>query len=168
MHMAGLEPFTRRLAGQLSGGMKQKLGLACALVRQPSLLLLDEPTVGVDPLSRRELWDIVYRLVREQGTSVLLSTAYLDEAERCDEVVLLHEGRLLAQGTPAELRETMRGRTYEIAATGMEKRALQNRIAQAPGRAGQPDPGRPCPRGDGGHRAARSRDPVARMWPASR
>ncbi len=133
MHMAGLEPFTKRLAGQLSGGMKQKLGLACALVRQPSLLLLDEPTVGVDPLSRRELWEIVYRLVREQGTSVLLSTAYLDEAERCDEVVLLHEGRLLAQGTPAELRETMRGRTYEIAATNMEKRALQNRIAQAPG-----------------------------------
>jgi ABC-2 type transport system ATP-binding protein len=133
MHMAGLAPFTKRLAGQLSGGMKQKLGLACALVRQPSLLLLDEPTVGVDPLSRRELWDIVYRLVREQGTSVLLSTAYLDEAERCDEVVLLHEGRLLAQGTPAELRETMRGRTYEIVATNMQKRDLQNRIAQAPG-----------------------------------
>jgi len=133
MHMAGLAPFTKRLAGQLSGGMKQKLGLACALVRQPSLLLLDEPTVGVDPLSRRELWDIVYRLVREQGTSVLLSTAYLDEAERCDEVVLLHEGRLLAQGTPAALRETMRGRTFEIAATNMEKRALQYRIAQAPG-----------------------------------
>jgi ABC-2 type transport system ATP-binding protein len=133
MHMAGLAPFTRRLAGQLSGGMKQKLGLACALVRQPALLLLDEPTVGVDPLSRRELWDIVYRLVREQGTSVLLTTAYLDEAERCDEVVLLHEGRLLAQGTPAALRETMRGRTYEIAATNMEKRALQYRIAQAPG-----------------------------------
>src|ERR1039457_3380138 len=86
MHMAGLAPFTRRLAGQLSGGMKQKLALACALVRQPALLLLDEPTVGVDPLSRRELWDIVYRLVREQGTSVLLTTAYLDEAERCDEV----------------------------------------------------------------------------------
>jgi ABC-2 type transport system ATP-binding protein len=133
MHMAGLAPFTRRLAGQLSGGMKQKLGLACALVRQPELLLLDEPTVGVDPLSRRELWDIVYRLVREQGTSVLLSTAYLDEAEHCDEVVLLHEGRLLAQGTPAALRETMRGRTYEIAAKNIDKRALQNRIAQAPG-----------------------------------
>src|SRR5665647_2313194 len=133
MHMAGLEQFTKRLAGRLSGGMKQKLGLACALVRQPFLLLLDEPTVGVDPLSRRELWDIVYRLVREQGTSVLLSTAYLDEAERCDEVVLLHEGRLLAQGTPAALRDTMRGRTYEIAATNIEKRALQYRIAQAPG-----------------------------------
>jgi ABC-2 type transport system ATP-binding protein len=133
LHMAGLVPFTRRLAGQLSGGMKQKLGLACALVRQPQLLLLDEPTVGVDPLSRRELWDIVYRLVREQGTSVLLSTAYLDEAERCDNVVLLHEGRLLAQGAPAELRETMHGRSYEVSATDIDKRALQSRIAQAPG-----------------------------------
>jgi drug efflux transport system ATP-binding protein len=133
MHMAGLIPFTRRLAGQLSGGMKQKLGLACALVRQPSLLLLDEPTVGVDPLSRRELWDIVYRLVREQGTSVLLSTAYLDEAERCDEVVLLHEGKLLSQGTPIALRETMQGRSYELTAAEIDKRTLQGRISQAPG-----------------------------------
>ena len=133
MHMAGLAPFAKRLAGQLSGGMKQKLGLACALVRQPQLLLLDEPTVGVDPLSRRELWDIVYRLVREQGTSVLLTTAYLDEAERCDEVVLLHEGRLLDQGAPAVLRETMRGHTYRVAVAGMDKRVLQNRISQATG-----------------------------------
>jgi ABC-2 type transport system ATP-binding protein len=133
MHMAGLERFTKRLAGQLSGGMKQKLGLACALVRQPSLLLLDEPTVGVDPLSRRELWDIVYRLVREQGTSVLLSTAYLDEAERCDDVVLLHEGKLLAQGAPAELRETMRGRSYEVFSADIDKRALQLRVAQTAG-----------------------------------
>ncbi len=133
MHMAGLEPFAKRLAGQLSGGMKQKLGLACALVRQPALLLLDEPTVGVDPLSRRELWDIVYRLVREQGTSVLLTTAYLDEAERCDDVVLLHEGRLLDQGAPAVLRETMRGHTYRVTVAGMDKRVLQNRIARAPG-----------------------------------
>ncbi|HKB59048.1 MAG TPA: ATP-binding cassette domain-containing protein [Gallionellaceae bacterium] len=133
MHMAGLAPFTRRLAGQLSGGMKQKLGLACALVRQPALLLLDEPTVGVDPLSRRELWEIVYRLVREQGTSVLLSTAYLDEAERCDEVVLLHEGRLLAQGEPQELRETLRGRSYEAYAHGVDRRSLQAGLAHAPG-----------------------------------
>jgi ABC-2 type transport system ATP-binding protein len=133
MHMAGLERFTKRLAGQLSGGMKQKLGLACALVRQPSLLLLDEPTVGVDPLSRRELWNIVYRLVREQGTSVLLSTAYLDEAERCDDVVLLHEGKLLAQGAPAELRETMRGRSYEVFSADIDKRALQLRVAQTAG-----------------------------------
>jgi len=133
MHMAGLAPFTKRLAGQLSGGMKQKLGLACALVRQPSLLLLDEPTVGVDPLSRRELWDIVYRLVHEQGTSVLLSTAYLDEAERCDEVVLLHEGKFLDQGAPAKLRETMRGRSYQISAADIGKRELQSRVAQTPG-----------------------------------
>ena len=133
MQMAGLEPFTKRLAGQLSGGMKQKLGLACALVRQPSLLLLDEPTVGVDPLSRRELWDIVYRLVREHGTSVLLSTAYLDEAERCNEVILLHEGLLLAQGTPAELCAPMQGRTYEIAVKDLNKRVLQASLAQAPG-----------------------------------
>ena len=133
MHMAGLAPFAKRLAGQLSGGMKQKLGLACALVRQPQLLLLDEPTVGVDPLSRRELWEIVYRLVREQGTSVLLTTAYLDEAERCDDVVLLHEGRLLDQGAPAVLRETMRGRSYRVAVGNMDKRVLQNRLSQTPG-----------------------------------
>jgi len=133
MQMAGLSPFSKRLAGRLSGGMKQKLGLACALVRKPQLLLLDEPTVGVDPLSRRELWDIVYRLVREQGTSVLLSTAYLDEAERCDAVVLLHEGKLLAQGTPGELRETMRGRSYEISSDDLDKRALQLRVAHTPG-----------------------------------
>jgi len=133
MHMAGLAPFAKRLAGQLSGGMKQKLGLACALVRQPSLLLLDEPTVGVDPLSRRELWEIVNRLVREQGASVLLTTAYLDEAERCDDVVLLHEGRLLDHGSPAVLRETMRGHTYRVTVANMDKRVLQNRISQAPG-----------------------------------
>ena len=132
MHMAGLSPFTGRLAGQLSGGMKQKLGLACVLVRQPPLLLLDEPTVGVDPLSRRELWDIVYRLVREHGTSVLLSTAYLDEAERCDDVLLLHEGRLLAQGKPSELRESLRGRSYEVRAPGTDRRTLQGIVAQAP------------------------------------
>jgi len=133
LHMAGLAPFTRRLAGQLSGGMKQKLGLACALLRQPALLLLDEPTVGVDPLSRRELWAIVGRLVREEHTTVLLSTAYLDEAERCDEVVLLHDGRCLDQGEPAALRERMRGRTYAVTAADVSRRALQAQLAQAPG-----------------------------------
>jgi ABC-2 type transport system ATP-binding protein len=90
LDMTGLKPYTKRLAGQLSGGMKQKLGLACTLVRSPDLLLLDEPTVGVDPVSRRELWSIVYRLVEQASMSVLLSTAYLDEAERCAEVILLH------------------------------------------------------------------------------
>jgi len=133
LHMAGLAPFTKRLAGQLSGGMKQKLGLACTLVRQPALLLLDEPTVGVDPVSRRELWSIIYRLVRDQDTSVLLSTAYLDEAERCDAVILLHDGQLLDQGPPARLREPMRGRTYAATAPEIAKRSLQSVLAQAPG-----------------------------------
>ncbi|MBE0621207.1 MAG: ABC transporter ATP-binding protein [Burkholderiales bacterium] len=133
LQMAGLAPFTRRLAGQLSGGMKQKLGLACTLVRQPPLLLLDEPTVGVDPLSRRELWAIVDRLVRKENTTVLLSTAYLDEAERCDEVVLLHEGRRLDQGDPKTLRDRMLGRTYSLSAPNLSKRALQAHLSRAPG-----------------------------------
>ncbi len=133
LSMAGLSPFMKRLAGNLSGGMKQKLGLCCALVRQPELLLLDEPTVGVDPLSRRELWAIVYRLVKEKGTSVLLSTAYLDEAERCDEVLLLHEGKLLAQGTPDSLRAPMRGRVFSVKSEGIGKRELQGMLAEQPG-----------------------------------
>ena len=129
LHMTGLAPFTRRLAGRLSGGMKQKLGLACTLVRRPRLLLLDEPTVGVDPVSRRELWEIVYRAVKEEGMSVLLSTAYLDEAERCDEVVLMHRGRVLGQGTPASFSQPLQGRTFQIRAPGMSKRSLQARLS---------------------------------------
>ena len=109
MEMTALGPFTRRLAGQLSGGMKQKLGLACTLVRSPELLLLDEPTVGVDPLSRRELWDIIRGLVRDQGVPVLLSTSYLDEAERCEHVVVLREGKVLAQGPPKEVTALAEG-----------------------------------------------------------
>jgi ABC-2 type transport system ATP-binding protein len=105
LQMTGLEPYTRRMAGALSGGMKQKLGLACSLIKSPQMLLLDEPTVGVDPISRRELWKIVYELVEKDGIGVLLSTAYLDEAERCDHVVVLHEGEKLAQGTPREFKE---------------------------------------------------------------
>ncbi|MEK6194636.1 MAG: ATP-binding cassette domain-containing protein [Deltaproteobacteria bacterium] len=105
LQMTGLEPYTRRMAGALSGGMKQKLGLACSLIKSPKMLLLDEPTVGVDPISRRELWKIVYELVERDGIGVLLSTAYLDEAERCDHVVVLHEGEKLAEGTPQEFKE---------------------------------------------------------------
>jgi ABC-2 type transport system ATP-binding protein len=105
LQMTGLEPYTRRKAGALSGGMKQKLGLACSLIKSPQMLLLDEPTVGVDPVSRRELWKIVYELVDGDGIGVLLSTAYLDEAERCDHVVVLHEGEKLAEGTPREFKE---------------------------------------------------------------
>jgi ABC-2 type transport system ATP-binding protein len=133
MRMTDLGPFTRRLAGRLSGGMKQKLGLACALVRAPRLLLLDEPTVGVDPVSRRELWQIVYRLVQAEGMSVLLSTAYLDEAERCDEVVLLHEGRVLDQGAPAGFQERVAGRTFAVTAPGISKRELRRALARGAG-----------------------------------
>jgi len=128
MRMTGLAPFTRRLAGRLSGGMKQKLGLACTLVRPPSLLLLDEPTVGVDPVSRRELWAIVDRLVKSEGMSVLLATAYLDEAERCAEVILLHEGRILDQGTPAAMSGRMTGRTWRVSRPGTRHRDLQSEL----------------------------------------
>ncbi|HEY0942038.1 MAG TPA: ATP-binding cassette domain-containing protein [Steroidobacter sp.] len=112
MEMTNLAPFMKRLAGNLSGGMKQKLGLACTLVRSPKLLLLDEPTVGVDPLSRRELWDIVSGLVHDEGLSVLLSTSYMDEAERCAHVVVLHEGKVLASGAPDELRARANGHSF--------------------------------------------------------
>src|SRR5881397_3704815 len=129
MEMTALGPFTRRLAGRLSGGMKQKLGLACTLVRSPELLLLDEPTVGVDPLSRRELWEIILQLVREQGLSVLLSTSYLDEAERCAHVIVLHQGKVLAQGRPAEVSGLAKGRTYVATPpAGQKARGFQARL----------------------------------------
>ncbi|MEW5770579.1 MAG: ATP-binding cassette domain-containing protein [Pseudomonadota bacterium] len=133
MHMTGLAPFTGRLAGRLSGGMKQKLGLACTLVRAPRLLLLDEPTVGVDPVSRRELWAIVDRLVRDEGMSVLLSTAYLDEAERCQEVVLLHEGQVLDQGPPGDISARMAGRVWAVSVPGRRHRDVQAELEVRPG-----------------------------------
>lgn len=112
LHMTGLAPFTDRLAGRLSGGMKQKLGLACTLVRSPRLLLLDEPTVGVDPLSRRELWAILQQLVAEERISVLVSTAYMDEAELCQQIFMLNRGKIIAEGTPDSLREIARNHCY--------------------------------------------------------
>ena len=133
MQMTGLARFTARLAGRLSGGMKQKLGLACTLVRPPELLLLDEPTVGVDPVSRRELWQIVYRLAQKEGVTVLLSTAYLDEAERCAEVILMHDGEVLGHGPPQEFSERSRGRTYMVTSSVANKRALQESLSTAPG-----------------------------------
>jgi ABC-2 type transport system ATP-binding protein len=114
LQMTDLAAFTRRPAGKLSGGMKQKLGLACTLVRSPDLLLLDEPSVGVDPLSRRDLWKIVEQLVREENLSVLITTAYMDEAERCSSVFVLHEGKLLAEGPPDELRKRAQGLTFVV------------------------------------------------------
>ena len=103
-----LTPFSKRLAGNLSGGMKQKLGLACALVHTPKVLLLDEPTNGVDPVSRRDFWRILYQLLRGNVT-IVVTTAYLDEAERCGRLALMHRGRLIAVGTPDEVKRTMRG-----------------------------------------------------------
>jgi ABC-2 type transport system ATP-binding protein len=110
---SNLTPFKRRLAGNLSGGMKQKLGLACALVHTPKVLFLDEPTNGVDPVSRRDFWRILYQLLRERVT-IFVSTAYLDEAERCNRLALIHQGRLLACGTPGEVKGLMRGTILEI------------------------------------------------------
>src|SRR5579862_4376372 len=114
-----LAPFTARLAGKLSGGMKQKLGLACALLKKPRLLLLDEPGVGVDPISRRELWRMVNDLAKD-GIGVVWSTAYLDEAEACDRVLLVNAGKLLFHGAPRELTARIAGRVFRV--TGIEGR----------------------------------------------
>jgi ABC-2 type transport system ATP-binding protein len=129
MQMTALGAFMHRLAGRLSGGMKQKLGLACTLVRSPEFLLLDEPTVGVDPLSRRELWEIILQLVNDQGLTVLLSTSYLDEAERCGHVVILHQGKVLAQGRPEEVSGLAAGQTFlGEPPAGQKARGLQARL----------------------------------------
>lgn len=114
LEITDLTQFTQRLAGQLSGGMKQKLGLACTLVRSPELLLLDEPSVGVDPLSRRDLWIIIEQLVQEENLSVIISTAYMDEAEKCAQVYIMHEGKILKQGSPEQLKEIVSGQTWNI------------------------------------------------------
>jgi len=129
LEFTALKPFRTRLAGDLSGGMKQKLGLACALIKKPKLLLLDEPGVGVDPISRRELWAMVQELLKEE-VAVLWSTSYLDEAERCDEVLLLNQGRLLYRGSPETFRDGMRGRVYRISGTFSSKREVLTRILE--------------------------------------
>ena len=108
-----LAPFKDRAAGKLSGGMKQKLGLACALVHRPRVLFLDEPTNGVDPVSRRDFWRILYGLLGE-GVTVFVATAYLDEAERCGRVGLMHQGKLLACDTPQGLKKLMKGGVLEL------------------------------------------------------
>ncbi|MBP1750570.1 MAG: ybhF-N2 [Deltaproteobacteria bacterium] len=110
---SNLTPFTDRLAGQLSGGMKQKLGLACALIHTPEILFLDEPTNGVDPVSRREFWKILYELLKE-GVTIFVSTSYLDEAERCTEVGLIYEGRILEKDSPGAIRERHRMPMIEV------------------------------------------------------
>ncbi|HUB96557.1 MAG TPA: ATP-binding cassette domain-containing protein [Stellaceae bacterium] len=127
----GLAPFQSRLAGNLSGGMKQKLGLACTLVRKPRVLLLDEPSVGVDPISRRELWRMITTLV-DDGTAVVWSTSYLDEAERCDEVLLLHEGKALYAGPPQGLTRRAEGCAFLVELGGEIERARLGRLLRRP------------------------------------
>ncbi len=127
---AGLEPFQDRLAGQLSGGMRQKLGLICALSHRPRVLFLDEPTFGVDPVSRREFWEILQRLLQE-GITIFLSTAYLDEAERSHRVGLLHDGRLLAVDTPEGLKAAFQGELVEVRAADL--RRARELLEQGPG-----------------------------------
>lgn len=127
LRFTDLARFTKRLAGALSGGMKQKLGLACALIRKPQLLLLDEPSVGVDPISRRELWKMVGDLV-DDGIGVVWSTAYLDEAERCDTVLLLNEGQLLHDGKPSELTSQVEGRVFLL--SGIEENQRRQTLAK--------------------------------------
>ncbi|EKK5243541.1 ATP-binding cassette domain-containing protein [Cronobacter sakazakii] len=131
LEFTALGPFTGRLAGKLSGGMKQKLGLACTLVGQPKVLLLDEPGVGVDPISRRELWQMVHALAGD-GMLILWSTSYLDEAEQCREVLLMNEGELLYQGAPQALTEKMAGRSLLLRPDNGDNRALLREVMQRP------------------------------------
>lgn len=131
LEFTDLAAFTSRLAGRLSGGMKQKLGLACALLGRPQLLLLDEPGVGVDPISRRELWKMVHELVA-QGLTVIWSTAYLDEAELCALVLLLNEGQLLFTGPPRDLTARLRNRCFQIRNASGSRRQLLARALRRP------------------------------------
>ncbi len=131
LHFTGLGPFTDRLARNLSGGMKQKLGLACALIKKPTVLLLDEPSVGVDPLSRRELWKMVQSLISEEIT-VFWSTSYLDEAERCNSVLLLSEGSVLYTGSPEELNKRVEGRVFKVSDISGDRRKLLFELLRDP------------------------------------
>jgi ABC-2 type transport system ATP-binding protein len=130
LQAAGMGEFRKRLAGKLSGGMKQKLGLVCALIHRPKVILLDEPTTGVDPVSRRDFWRILYELVAE-GVAILTSTAYLDEAERCHRVALLHQGKLLFCDTPSNLKAAFGKGVLSI--TGPEPRRLRKELEAAQG-----------------------------------
>ena len=127
---SGMSEFRHRLAGKLSGGMKQKLGLTCALIHTPRVILLDEPTLGVDPISRRDFWRILYELLAE-GVTILISTSYLDEAERCHRLALLHQGRLLFCDTPARLKTRLPGAV--VAVRSPEARRLRDVLTGADG-----------------------------------
>jgi ABC-2 type transport system ATP-binding protein len=130
LQAAVMSEFRQRLAGKLSGGMKQKLGLICALIHRPKVILLDEPTTGVDPVSRRDFWRILYELIAE-GVAILASTAYLDEAERCHRVALMHQGRMLFCDTPANLKANL-GKGV-ISVTSTEPRRVHKELEEAEG-----------------------------------
>ena len=130
LEAAGMSEFRARLAGKLSGGMKQKLGLVCALIHKPKVILLDEPTTGVDPVSRRDFWRILYELAAE-GVAILTSTAYLDEAERCHRVLLLHQGKVLFCDTPENLKAGFGKGVLSI--TAPEPRLLRSELDGAKG-----------------------------------
>ena len=130
LQAAGMAEFRSRLAGKLSGGMKQKLCLVCALIHRPKVILLDEPTTGVDPVSRRDFWRILYELISE-GVAILTSTAYLDEAERCRRVALMHQGKLLFCDTPANLKSRM-GKDV-LAVSAAEPRPVRDALQNADG-----------------------------------
>lgn len=130
LHFARLEEFQARSAGVLSGGMKKKLGLACALIHRPQILFLDEPTNGVDPISRREFWDILSDLHIE-GVTIFISTAYMDEAERCSRVGLMYQGQIIRQGPPTELRQLVRGDLLAIVTGDLQ--TAEAIVTQLPG-----------------------------------
>jgi ABC-2 type transport system ATP-binding protein len=130
LRAAGMAEFRSRLAGKLSGGMKQKLGLVCALIHRPKVILLDEPTTGVDPVSRRDFWRILYELIAE-GVGILTSTAYLDEAERCHRVALVHQGKLLFCDTPDNLKSKLRKSVLSVISP--EPRRLREQLEHAEG-----------------------------------
>jgi len=129
LQMTRMEPFRSRPAGKLSGGMKQKLALMCTLLHHPKILFLDEPTNGVDPVSRRDFWAILYRLVRD-GLTVLVSTAYLDEAERCNRVGLMSQGKLIAMDTPRAIKQILPERCYEVRAP--DQRGTREALSRLP------------------------------------
>lgn len=133
LKMTRMEPFVQRQAGRLSGGMKQKLALMCTLLHRPEILLLDEPTNGVDPVSRRDFWGILYELVKADGITVFVTTAYLDEAERCNRVGLMHRGKLISCDTPQALRQRWTGGCYELRSEGSSQRGMLALLRKAPG-----------------------------------
>lgn len=127
-----LKPFAKRLAGNLSGGMKQKLALSCALIHTPKLIILDEPTFGVDPVSRVEFWQILHEL-KQEGVSIIVSTPYMDEAVQCDQITLLHKGSVIGQGTPNEIIARWQGKLYKLKGDNLQElyKYLQSKVDKA-------------------------------------